>query len=173
MGYSVPQSLTLNRPIRQNLDVASSTAMHELGTQVISTDGRRFTYSFLSTNMTATGIAGYPAQFLGAANGHTVTTTITASDVGASFAGIFTMNIKAGSNYVWIQDGGYVPSACASCTAGALLYPAATGRLSELPTGAISTSAAGVTYELARQKAVAIGLQTHSGQLADVVLVDR
>jgi hypothetical protein len=115
---------------------------------------------------------GYPAFFLSGAATKSVTSTFQ-SDGARSFAGSFCGAVAAGSNYVWIQTAGHIPSACASTAAGNNLTVTATGEFIAIPSGAVSTAVAGVTYALTHLRVVGVGLQLHSGRLADIQLLDR
>jgi hypothetical protein len=176
MAYSVPGTYELNEPVFQLLDEASSTAKHDLGTVRKSADGRKFKYSYVSTNMTAVSAAGYPAFFLTGENtkGQQITSSHQ-SDLGASFAGLFTAALAAGGNYVWRQTSGYAPSTllCTATTAGAALAAHAVGLLEPIRAAVISSNIATYTYSAMNVPIVGVAMEADSSGLGDVMLFDR
>ncbi len=165
MAFAVAEQCQLDKVILQDLDVVGSTNQHAAtGLSVVADDGRG--YSYLPTCSTVTGIpiAGYPAFWTGAIKREVTSTQ--KDGYGHNFAGVFCAAIGAGNatpgvNYLWVQTKGYVPSAAASTGAGAVLV-ANTGRFIE------ATTSTCTGYD-----ANAVGLQTHSSQVADIMLVEK
>jgi len=173
MGFDVAATYTLDKPILQGLKVKSSTAQHDLGFAVSSTDGREYTYALHSTNTTAASAVTYPAFLIqgGTYDGWSVTTTHDA-DLGRNFAGVLCSSDTVGGNYLWVQTKGYVPSCLLSTSVSAedSLTCAEAGMLTQFLSTAVSTSVAGVTFDLTNAADVGVALEADSSGLGDAIL---
>ena len=126
MAFSVPDTMKLNKPILLALDASSSSAVHEVGYRVSSTDGKEFVFTYMQCAAVAT-YEGSPAVWVDTTADYVVTPDCSAGAVAAvgatggpaggasGFAGVFCMNNTDSNNvYLWVQTRGLVDYACVS-----------------------------------------------------------
>ena len=172
MAYSVSASNTLDTTVLQDLDaVATTNPGIPLGTEVMSTDGRKYKYVVTEVVCVIVDHGGIPAYYIGGAGGGPIVTSdasaaaTAAGGLGSAFAGLFCAGIAATTvQYVWIEvpNGAVTPDASVStnCVASSAL-------------SAIGTADAylDVFVNGASTKIVAIALEADTSQLADIVML--
>lgn len=172
MTYAVAATNTLGKPILQALTSASSTAAHDVGYTTKSTDGREYTYQYVSTNMTAAGTACAPLFYLSGAGVKDVSTTYTAGDLGRNFAGLICTALAAGDNYVWAQTDGFVPSALLSSNvaAGETLTCMESLMLTDVLANTISTNIASYTLDAMNVGTIGTALTAYAAGYGTIML---
>jgi len=118
MAYAVSDTIKLDKPILLGLDASSASAVHEVGTVRTGTDGKEFTFVYMSSSDVQT-YPGAPAVWVAGTTDYQVTPDCsdtaavlvgpTGGPAGAAsgFAGLFTMaNTDVNACYLWIQTKG-------------------------------------------------------------------
>lgn len=165
MAYDVSASNTLDKPILQALDAVSSTQSGELGTEVVSKDGRKYQYKVTDASCEAS-TGGEPAYNMIGTTANEVTSDYSDAQVseqlGATFAGLFCGTITGGTaEYCWIEvpNGAVTPDASVAAEVGVCdgLTAQHDSYLS------IHTSDS--------ERCVAVAMEAASSNLADIVMI--